>query len=343
MFMKRQLSSRTTIHDVATAAGVSVSTVSFVLNNRPGISDAKTEAVLKAAKRLNYKPDRAAQELSSKAIKTVGLSDCFGGRRLGAFSTYYRENLFRELQLRGFRPEELPTRSDGLPERFSDLVVLTGLLEDDPRIHYLREHDVPFIVLGHAEEDSVFWVAQDNYGGSKQATEHLLRLGHKHILFVSGSSLPRRDTTAPFLAKVFDERYRGYKDALKGAGLTFNPDFVIETDYTFTTLSAYRAVVKAIKRGLNFSGVFAISDDAAIGVIAALEDASLHVPKDVSVVGFDDMPEVGEGLTTIRQNIPLLAASTVELVQEALERKEPRHIEIPVQLIVRGTTARKRG
>ncbi|MGL4610976.1 MAG: LacI family DNA-binding transcriptional regulator, partial [Trueperaceae bacterium] len=288
----------------------------------------------------------AAQELSSKWTKTVGLSDCFGGRRLGAFSTYYRENLFRELQLRGFRPEELPTRSDGLPERVSDLIVLTGLLEDDPRIHYLRELDVPFVVFGHAERDEgnkVFCVAQDNYGGSKQATEHLLRLGHKEILFVTGSSLPRRDTTAPFLAKVFDERYRGYKDALEGAGLIFNPEFVIETDYTFTTLSAYRAVVKAILRGLNFSGVFAISDDAAIGVIAALEDTSLQVPKDISVVGFDDMPEVGESLTTIRQDIPLLAASTVELVQEALERKEPRHIEIPVQLVVRGTTARKRG
>lgn len=341
--MKRQAGTRTTIHDVATAAGVSVSTVSFVLNNRPGISEEKTKAVLKAAKRLNYKPDRAAQELSSKGIKTVGLSDCFGGRRLGAFSTLYRENLFRALQLRGFRPEELPTRSDGLPERVSDLVVLTGLLEDDPRIHYLREHDVPFVVLGHAEDDSVFWVAQDNYGGGKQATEHLLRLGHEDVLFVSGNSLQRRDAATPFIAKVFDERYRGYEAALKSAGSAVNSDFVIETDYTFTTLAAYRSVAKAVKRGLKFSGVFAISDDAAIGVIAALEDAGLHVPKDISVVGFDDMPEIGEGLTTIRQDIPLLAASTVELVQEALERKEPRHIEIPVQLIVRGTTARKRG
>jgi LacI family transcriptional regulator len=77
--------------------------------------------------------------------------------------------------------------------------------------------------------------------------------------------------------------------------------------------------------------------------VFAISDAGLNVPKDVSVVGFDDMPEVGENLTTIRQDIPLLAASTVELVQEAFGRKEPRHIEIPVQLIVRGTTARKRG
>jgi LacI family transcriptional regulator len=252
MYMKRQASLRTTIHDVAMAAGVSVSTVSFVLNNRPGISEAKKRSVLAAVKRLEYKPDRAAQELSSKATRAVGLSDCFGGKRLGPFSTYYRENLFRELQLRGFRPEELPTRSDGLPERVSDLVILTGLLEDDPRIHYLRKEKIPFVALGHVEGDDVSWVAQNNYDGGKQAVEHLLRLKHKEILYVSGDSVQKRDAVLPFLAKVSDERYRGYKDALEKAGITVNPEFVIDTN--FTTLGAYRAVSRAIQKGLKFSG-----------------------------------------------------------------------------------------
>ncbi len=339
--MKRPASSRTTIHDVATEANVSVSTVSFVLNNRPGISEEKTRAVLEAATRLNYKPDQAARELSSKGIKTIGLSDSLYGRRLGAFSVLYREQLFSELQRRGFKCEELPTRSDGLPERVSDLIVLIGLLDDDPRLHYLREHTIPFVALGHADGDDVRWVAQDNYGGGRQATEHLLRLKHRDILFVSGDSSKEGIVIAPFLAKVSHERYRGYAEALHHAGVAIKPELLLDTD--FTTLGSYRVVAKAIKRGLSFSAVFAISDGLAVGVIAALEDAGLRVPLDVSVVGFDDMPEVGESLTTIRQDIPLLAASTVELVQEAFGRKVPRHIEIPVQLIVRGTTARKRG
>jgi LacI family transcriptional regulator len=338
--MKRQLNSRPTIHDVATEAGVSVSTVSLVLNNRPGIGEQKKRSVLVAAKRLNYKPDKAARELSSKATKSIGLSDSLLGRRLGAFSTLYREHLFNELLRRGFRCEEIPTRSDGLPERVSDLMVLVGLLDDDPRLHYLRENKIPFVALGHAEGDDVRWVAQDNYGGGRQATEHLLRLKHRDILFVSGDSSKEGIVRTPFLAKVSHERYRGYYEALKSADLDINPDLLIDTD--FTALGAYRAVMKAYQRGLKFTAIFAIADELAVGVIAALEDLGLRVPADISVVGFDDMPEVGEGLTTIRQDIPLLAASTVELVQEALERKAPRHIEIPVQLIVRGTTARRR-
>ena len=343
--MEPPLNAKRTIHDVANEAGVSTSTVSFVLNNRPGVGEQTRRSVLAVVQRLNYIPDRAAQELASKAMKSVGLSVSPSGRRLAPFPTLYRERLFDELQRRGFRPEELATRSDGLPERISDLTVLMGLCENDPRLHYLREHHLPFIVFGHLEGADVPWLAQDNYGGGKQATEHLLQLNHKDILFVLDSGAPeslrRRDATGPFLSQVANERYRGYRDALLEAGIPVNADLSIVTD--FTTLGAYRAVTKALRSELKFSAVFAISDELAVGAIAALEDAGLRVPIDVSVVGFDDMPEVGEHLTTVRQDIPLLAAATVELVQEALEGKAPRHIEVPVQLIVRGTTERKRG
>ena len=342
--MKRQPGSKVTIRDVATEAGVSTSTVSFVLNNRPGISEEKKRTVLAVAKRLNYLPDKAAQALSSKSLQHIGLSDAFEGRRFGPFATLYREHLFKELTLRGFRPEDLPTRRDGLPERVSDLVVLVGLLDDDLRLRYLREQEVPFVVLGHAEDDDVRWVSPDNIGGGRQATEHLLRLGHKDILFLSrntrASSAWAGGAKTFSLSQVSFERFQGYQAALKAAGLEVDTDLVLESD--FTTLEAYRTVAKALKRGVTFSALFAITDELAVGAIAALEDAGLNVPGDVSVVGFDDLPEIGEMLTTIRQDIPALAEATVELVQEALAGKAPRHLELPVQLIVRGTTARKR-
>ena len=337
--MKRQPGSKVTIRDVATEAGVSTSTVSFVLNNRPGISEEKKRTVFAVARRLNYLPDKAAQALSSKSLQHIGLSDSLYGRRFGPFATLYREHLFKELTLRGFRPEDLPTRRDGLPERVSDLVVLVGLLDDDPRLRYLREHEVPFVALGHVEEDDVRWVSPDSEGGGRQATEHLLRLGHKDILFLARNTRAGRAKTFS-LSQVSFERFRGYRTALEAAGLEVDDDLVLESDHT--TLEAYRAVMKALKRGIEFSALFAITDELAVGAIAALEDAGLNVPGDVSVVGFDDLPEIGEALTTIRQDIPTLAAATVELVQEALAGKAPRHLELPVQLIVRGTTARRR-
>ena len=95
-------------------------------------------------------------------------------------------------------------------------------------------------------------------------------------------------------------------------------------------------------QGLRFSAVFAASDEMALGVLAALEDLGLNVPGDVSVVGFDDLPEVGEGLTTVRQDVGDIAARAVKLLKEGWRGEPLRSEVVPVKLIVRGTTARKR-
>ncbi len=107
-------------------------------------------------------------------------------------------------------------------------------------------------------------------------------------------------------------------------------------------LGAYRALRRALDAGRRFSAVFAASDEMAQGAVAALEDAGLGVPRDVSVVGFDDLPEFGEGLTTVRQDIGKVAETAVTLLKEGLAGKPVRHEVIPVQLVVRGTTARRR-
>lgn len=316
-----------TIQDVANAAGVSTGTVSRVLNNRAGVKAKTRETVLETIQELNYQPDKAARELSFRQPTRIGLNT-HGVRRLTPFYMLFLEHLVKELGADGYRLEEIPSGKDGLPNQLADAMILFGAHDDDPRVNYLNEKKVPFVLLGHQE--NVRWVAPNDFEGGYKATQHLLRLGHTDILHVTG----------PLQGQGELDRYAGYKEALAQEKLELKRSFLLNGRYT--TLGAYRAVRKVVEAELEFTAIFAASDEMAVGAIAALEDCGLKVPFDVSVVGFDDLPEVGEHLTTIRQDLSQIAASTVALLKEGLSKQAINHFVIPVELIVRGTTARRR-
>ena len=330
--------SNQTIHAVAAAAGVSVSTVSRVLNDRPGVKARTKQIVLDTIERLNYTPDLTARELSFRQAARVGLTTSYGNRRLTPFATLFREQLFKELYQQGFRYEDVSALPTGMPERVTDVMILAGLLDDDPRVAYMRDRGVPFVVLGDA--DNTHSVVSDDYQGGYQAAEHLLRLNHKDVLLVSGGSPRPHKPQFTTLGQAAFERQRGFGDALAAAGVPFGPKQVLPGD--FTTLGGFLAVDRALKAGAEFSAVFALSDEMAEGAVTALEEAGLRVPGDVSVVGYDDLPEIGETFTTVRQDIGGFVATTVDLLREALEGEPPRHVKLPVKLVVRGTTAKRR-
>lgn len=315
-----------TIHDVAAAAGVSIGTVSRVLNHRSGVSPATREMVRAAVARLGYQPDRAARELSNRRPVTVGLSTAYGHRRLIPFFMLFLEHLMDELATSGLRLRDVPTGRDGLPAEPADAYMLFGAHPDDPRVSDLQSRGVPFVLIGH--QDGVRSVAADDVAGGRRAAEHLLRLGHTRALHVTGElgSQAMADRAAGFLA--------AYAEA--GA-----PEpRVLECD-DLSALGAYRAVARDLADSA-YTAVFAATDELANGAIAALADAGLRVPSDVSVVGFDDMPEVGEDLTTVRQDIAAIARTAVELLHEALNGAPVRGVRVPVSLVVRGTTAERR-
>ena len=317
---------RPTIGDVAQAAGVSTGTVSRVLNGRPGVKAATRTAVLEAVSRLEYRPDTAARQLSGSRGKRIGFHVSARSGRFSPFYMLFMDGLVSGFQEEGYRLEDIPSRPDGLPAHLSDGMVLFGVHDDDARIPYLEKRGVPFVLEGHAPGRR--WVRADDYSGGRQATEHLLRLGHSDILHLGGDPLGQA---------AFD-RLRGYRDALAAAGVkALEP-----LDGGFTVLGAYRVLRRALSSGVRFSALFAASDEMAQGAIAALTDSGLSVPGDVSVVGFDDLPEFGEGLTTVRQDIGRVAGTAVTLLKEGLAGEPVRHEVVPVQLVVRGTTARRR-
>ena len=317
---------RPTIQDVAQAAGVSTGTVSRVLNDRPGVKASTKTAVLTAVTRLEYRPDTAARQLSGGRAKRIGFHVSAHNSRFSPFYMLFMEHLIIGFEEDGYRLDDIPSRPDGLPARLPDGMVLFGVHDDDLRISYLETRGVPFVLEGHAPGQR--WVRADDYSGGRQATEHLERLGHTEILHLGGDL----NGQAAF------DRLRGYRDVLTENGLTpLEP-----LNGGFTVLGAYRAVRRALDAGTPFSALFAASDEMAQGAITALEDAGLRVPRDVSVVGFDDLPEFGEGLTTVRQDVAKVAETAVTLLKEGLAGEPVRHEVVPVQLVVRGTTVRRR-
>ena len=318
---------KVTIQQVADAAGVSTGTVSRVINHRKGVKESTRQAVQAAIRRLNYSPDQSARTLSFRQPLRVGLH-IKGVRRFTPFYMVLLEHLVTELQNDGYRLEEIPSDDKDLPAYLTDAVLLVGVHDDDPRIAYLQHHKKPFVLVGYCEDTN--WVAPDDYDGGLQATWHLMRLGHRDIVHVSGAMVGQSE----------QERYRGYVDALRAANVHVDRTFLLDGE--FTALGAYRAVRQAYEQGLRFSAVFAASDEMAVGTIAALNDLGLSVPTDISVVGFDDLPDMGHGLTTIRQDIAAIAHAAVCLLKDALASSTSQHRKLPVQLIVRSTTARRR-
>ena len=317
-----------TIQDVAQTAGVSIGTVSRVLNGRPGVKASTKTAVLDAVTRLKYRPDTAARQLSGGRAKRIGFHVSPRGGRFSPFYMLFMEHLISEFEREGYRLDDIPSRPDGLPERLSDGMMLFGVHDDDPRIPHLQTQGVPFVLEGHAPGQR--WVQSDDYSGGRQGAEHLVRLGHNSVVHLSGD----------LSGQAAFDRFCGYRDVLTEHGLRVPEPL----NGSFTALGAYRAVRRALDLDTYepFSALFAASDEMAQGAITALADAGLRVPGDVSVVGFDDLPEFGEGLTTVRQDLARIARTAVVLLKEGLARKPVRHEVVPVQLVVRGSTARRR-
>lgn len=311
-----------TIGDVARVAGVSTGTVSRVINGRSGVHPQTRERVLEVVERLSYVPMQAARELTGHT-ETVGILLAPEVRRYIPYYLLFFEHLAEALWREGMRLEETPTDPAGLPLKAAQAYVLMGAHDHDPRIETLTQQGTPFALIG--VYPGAFCVAPDDEAGGYAATRHLLELGHRSILHLTGQ--PQHQAGR--------ERLAGYRKALRAYRV--GDETVLDGD--FSTLTAYRAVRRAWEGGLRFSAVFAASDEMAVGAMAALEDVGVSVPLEVSVVGYDDLPEIGATLTTVRQDIAEIARTATQLVQAAISKESPHGIRIPVQLVVRGSTS----
>ncbi|NMA17951.1 MAG: LacI family transcriptional regulator [Clostridiaceae bacterium] len=347
--MRRQVS----IKDVASEAGVSASTVSYVLNENPNVTiSAETrERVLSAARELNYVPNQAARTLGSSRVmgmtesKLIGIvipqtePEHYGARLM--FSNPFYSSFLSAL--------ELPIRSAGyhlivsgtnpgqsyfeiVRSRALDGVIILGMYPSDDEEEYIS-FNVPTVLVDCYGCDGRFFygVNTDDYKGGYLATRHLLERGHRKIALVTGQL---KENGVNVL------RYRGYCDALEEFGVRPDSSLVF-AGYVGFEYGAEAAREMAANMN-NISAVFATSDITAIGVMNGFRANGISIPKDVSLIGFDDIEYASTcypPLTTIRQNIEEKGKRAAGLILAAISNRNlPRVKEIiGLELIERAT------
>lgn len=210
-----------------------------------------------------------------------------------------------------------------------DGLVVVGVTVSREVLKQLRTQGFPLVLL--QGEQATFLV--DNYSGATLITEHLLGLGHRQLAYIAGSD----DT--PDNA----ERFRGFQDGLASAHVAFEPQLFARGD--FLQGSGSRAVTELLRRQQPFDAIFAANDQMAIDAILALREHGLHVPEDVAVVGFDDIPlarYISPSLTTVRQPANALGSQATQAVLAALGGAPlPEGVVLPVELVVRESCGAK--
>jgi LacI family transcriptional regulator len=221
-----------------------------------------------------------------------------------------------------------------LRAQHADGLIVSGPRSDDPSLLELLRDGFPVVLQGSLPDVSVQSVDVDNVAGARGAVEHLLSLGHRRIACI---------TNAPLVYTAAQERLAGYTEALTAAGMDCDPILITEAD--FDAPSGHLAMARLLAR-TTFDAVFVASDVVALGAIGALREAGKRVPDDVSIVGFDDIPLAAyfdPPLTTVRlPAFELGQAAGRALVERLADRAIPHRTLLPTELIVRGSTSRRR-
>jgi len=328
-----------TMSDVAREAGVSVMTVSHILNGRPRASEATRQRVLDVVAELGYEINLTARGLRSGRTNTVALI-------VPSFHDYFGEIADRlAVLLEASGLHLVLERTAGTAEHERDALSLARLKMYDGVLlsaHGISREEletvsaaVPLVLLGERRmPDDIDHVRLDNVEGARLATEHLIARGARRIALLGGAF-----ETEPGMAS---SRREGWEIAHGEAGLTHDPRLITPVeDYSMDCArTAMRALLDS---GQHVDGVFAITDVVAQGALSALGERGLRVPDDVQVVGFDDL-EIDEfmtpGLTSVNPNHELLASTAVRLLTERIAGRSRAavHEVIPVRLVERGST-----
>ncbi len=329
-----------TIRDVAGRAGVSPATVSRVINGRPDVSEPLREAVMKVVRELGYTSGRPSQVAGSGRTGLVGVTlplihhSYFSEILAGATEASYEQGLSVVLSPTLHEHDREVSLMERLARGVTDGALLILPEESKEEFIALHEQGYPFVIVDpHTPLDErVPTVSADHTSGAREATAHLLALGHRRIAVITG---PRG-----WIAT--EERLRGYRSALADAGLLADPTLQIESN--FRTNGGREATAELLALRDRPTAIFAFNDMLAIGAIQGARDHGLRVPEDLSVVGFDDTFEASitfPALTTVRQPLAEMGRMAVTQLLRLLQNRriEALHVQLETKLVVRDSTA----
>ncbi len=319
------------IEDVAARAGVSITTVSRVINNVHTVSKKNRVKVEEAIAHFNFKPNVSAQRLAKGLNNAVGL--VMPGYP-GIFHSFYAIEIIRGI---GHACETLRLdlifhiTNGGNPLNTNNVggVIFADIIENRKQIESTLAEGIPCMVINNIVDDlKVNYIAVDNVKGAYMATEYLNSLGHTKIATIAGSLQTQSGL----------HRLQGYKDLLKKKNIAINDDYIYEGDYS--RRSARLAFDQLFSLKEKPTAIFAASDDMALEIINIAIEKGLKVPEDLSVVGFDDNPNGlygSVGLTTMRQPLFKMAEDAVRNLNTIVagRRHTPVRSLLDPELVIR--------
>ena len=324
--------------DVARLAGVSHQTVSRVVNGQDNLRPATRERVEQAIRQLGYRPNTAARALVTRRSGTIGV--------IGSKSGYWGPStVHRTIQaagraagyfvssanLQSLTRKEIVDAVEHLQSQSVEGIVLISATDEAIEVARTQEdRGVPVVVVEGYEDKARWTVGVDQVDGAALATRHLLELGHTEIVHLCGPSA-WTETRG---------RRRGWEEAMHAAGL--RPSAPVVGDWS--ARSGYEAGLEIARRD-EVTAVFCANDQMALGLLRALHESGRSVPDDVSVVGFDDIPEAAyliPPLTTVRQDFSAVGRRAIEILQAAMSGATGPARLISPELVVRDSTARPR-
>jgi len=325
--------------DVAKQVGVSVQTVSAVVNNKPGITEETQERVYAAIEELGYRPFSIARSMRTRRTRTIALvvSDIANpsfATMASAAEDYAHAHGYNLIL---YNTHDDIVRETGYiktaVDRWVDGMIFVSAEDKMTSLNALEAAGIPTVAIDRIPKgyDGPS-VTLDNVKSGRIAAEHLLDLGHTCIAHING----------PLRLRLARERLAGFQQAIKARGLS--PGHCVSGEGNWECMAGYKAMQKIMASDRHPTAIFAANDRMAIGAMQVIYEAGLRVPDDISVVGLDDIELAAfqnPSLTTVRQSFAELATLAVRLLLGILEGREPDRTQIVIEpaIIVRQSTA----
>lgn len=328
---------KTTIYQVAEKAGVSISTVSKVINNTGRISEETRKKVKRIMKELNFQPSVVASALTGKQTKTIGflisdISNPFYAEVARKVENRSRELGFHVMMCSTDNEEEKEKNYLSLltRQRVDGLIIASEFHNTDILAEVIENQQLPVVLIASdIPKLPIHSVRVDDYQGSYLATSHLVQLGHQRIAMIAEK------------IRSNHQRVVGYKDVLGEYDLPLYDEYVIYTEATHQR--GYEAAMKLLSLENRPTAIFASNDLLATGIIKAAKNSDIEVPNKLSVVGFDNTilsTVITPALTTIAQPVQEMASKVVDLLMEEMEQpsKYKQRLLFTPELIIRDST-----
>ncbi|WP_100330455.1 LacI family DNA-binding transcriptional regulator [Bacillus xiapuensis] len=326
-----------TIKDVAKRANVSIATVSRVLNNQPGYSEKTKAKVLQAIEELGYRPNAVARGLVNKRTHTIGilfpvLSSLFYSKLLSGVERFANEKDFSVIACHTQESGSKTMRYlQLLNEKRVDGVIFTSELLKEEYYEYMKKMNIPIVLLAtESKEFPLPYVKISDYDAAYSAVQYLIKKGHTKIGMISGH---------PWDLIAGTPRIEGFKQALKDHNLRVNEDHIYGTGFRYH--EGKESFRHLMKRSLDITALFCASDELAIGAMSEAAEMGIRIPKDLSIIGFDNLPLAEmciPPLTTVAQPLEEMGETAAKLIFNMLEGQgEVQSKIMPHRIIERGT------